>query len=157
MTIHETCRVSCLHCWAQVLVNAGQANAATGDAGYEDCVASAGELAKVLGISEKEVRSPPGHLGWRMQTQRWDACRGSWMKRKVLQHVCMLELGIKNDKGGPAMHPALCCTCCGHQQCRGISRVYLVLMHPCSPQVLLLSTGGIGLNPQNPSSPWPIP
>lgn len=44
-----------------MLVNAGQANAATGDAGYEDCVVSAGALAKALGISEKEVCLPSGH------------------------------------------------------------------------------------------------
>ena len=36
-------------------MNAGQANAATGDAGYEDCLVSAGELAKALGISATEV------------------------------------------------------------------------------------------------------
>lgn len=42
--------------WVQVLVNAGQANAATGDAGYEDCLVSASELAKAMGIRADEAR-----------------------------------------------------------------------------------------------------
>lgn len=42
----------------QVLVNAGQANAATGDAGYEDCLVSASELAKAMGIRADEARPP---------------------------------------------------------------------------------------------------
>jgi len=41
---------------AQVLVNAGQANAATGDAGYQDCLASADCVASALGISAGEAR-----------------------------------------------------------------------------------------------------
>ena len=44
--------------WMQVLVNAGQANAATGDAGYEDCLVSASELAKAMGIRADEARPP---------------------------------------------------------------------------------------------------
>ena len=80
-----TDHVSCLGCWAQVLVNAGQANAATGDAGYEDCVVSAGELAKALGISEKEVCSPPTH-------QRVEDGERAQM------HVSMLQI----LSGGPA-------------------------------------------------------
>ncbi len=43
---------------AQVLVNAGQANAATGDAGYQDCLASADCVASALGISADEARRP---------------------------------------------------------------------------------------------------
>ena len=39
----------------QVLINAGQANAATGDAGYQDCIESAKALSEALGISENEV------------------------------------------------------------------------------------------------------
>ncbi len=40
---------------AQVLINAGQANAATGDAGYQDCLESADAVAKALGIAPEEV------------------------------------------------------------------------------------------------------
>jgi glutamate N-acetyltransferase/amino-acid N-acetyltransferase len=39
----------------QVLINAGQANAATGDAGYQDCLESADAVAKALDISADEV------------------------------------------------------------------------------------------------------
>lgn len=39
----------------QVLINAGQANAATGDAGYEDCVKSAQAVADALGIDSDQV------------------------------------------------------------------------------------------------------
>jgi len=39
----------------QVLINAGQANAATGDAGYQDCIESAKALSEALSISEDEV------------------------------------------------------------------------------------------------------
>lgn len=41
---------------AQVLINAGQANAATGDAGYQDCLESADAVASALNISPDEVR-----------------------------------------------------------------------------------------------------
>ena len=40
---------------AQVLINAGQANAATGDAGYQDCLESAVAVASALNISPDEV------------------------------------------------------------------------------------------------------
>ena len=43
------------HALVQVLINAGQANAATGDAGYQDCVESAEAVAAALGISPAEV------------------------------------------------------------------------------------------------------
>ena len=33
-----------------MLINAGQANAATGDRGYEDCVASAAAVAEAMGV-----------------------------------------------------------------------------------------------------------
>lgn len=39
----------------QVLINAGQANAATGDAGYQDCLESADAVAGALNISPDEV------------------------------------------------------------------------------------------------------
>lgn len=39
----------------QVLINAGQANAATGDAGYQDCLKSAQAVAEALSISADEV------------------------------------------------------------------------------------------------------
>jgi N-acetylglutamate synthase/N-acetylornithine aminotransferase len=39
----------------QVLINAGQANAATGDAGYQDCLESAKAVSEALGISPDEV------------------------------------------------------------------------------------------------------
>ena len=39
----------------QVLINAGQANAATGDAGYQDCLESAEAVAAALGISPADV------------------------------------------------------------------------------------------------------
>ena len=42
----------------QVLINAGQANAATGDAGYADCLDSADAVAKALSISSDEVLPP---------------------------------------------------------------------------------------------------
>jgi hypothetical protein len=38
-----------------VLINAGQANAATGDAGYQDCLESAAAVSDALGISPDEV------------------------------------------------------------------------------------------------------
>jgi len=38
-----------------VLINAGQANAATGDAGYEDSVKSAEAVAQALGIESDQV------------------------------------------------------------------------------------------------------
>lgn len=44
-----------LECLPQVLINAGQANAATGDAGYEDCLKSAEAVAKELGIETDQV------------------------------------------------------------------------------------------------------
>ena len=43
------------HALVQVLINAGQANAATGDAGYQDCLESAEAVAAALGISPAEV------------------------------------------------------------------------------------------------------
>lgn len=39
----------------QVLINAGQANAATGDAGYQDCLKSAEAVAQELGIDTDQV------------------------------------------------------------------------------------------------------
>lgn len=39
----------------QVLINAGQANAATGDAGYQDCLKSAEAVAQELGIETDQV------------------------------------------------------------------------------------------------------
>ena len=39
----------------QVLINAGQANAATGDAGYQDTVKSAQAVADALGIDSDQV------------------------------------------------------------------------------------------------------
>ncbi len=39
----------------QVLINAGQANAATGDAGYQDCLESAKAVSEALSISADEV------------------------------------------------------------------------------------------------------
>ena len=39
----------------KVLINAGQANAATGDAGYEDSVRSAEAVAQALGIESDQV------------------------------------------------------------------------------------------------------
>ena len=38
-----------------MLINAGQANAATGDAGYQDCLESAKAVSEALGISPDEV------------------------------------------------------------------------------------------------------
>ena len=38
-----------------MLINAGQANAATGDAGYEDSVKSAEAVAQALGIESDQV------------------------------------------------------------------------------------------------------
>lgn len=42
-------------CLVQVLINAGQANAATGDAGYQDCLKSAEAVAQELGIETDQV------------------------------------------------------------------------------------------------------
>ena len=42
-------------CLVQVLVNAGQANAATGDAGYQDSLKSAEAVAQELGIEADQV------------------------------------------------------------------------------------------------------
>lgn len=39
----------------QVLINAGQANAATGDKGYEACVASAAAVAEAMGMPRDAV------------------------------------------------------------------------------------------------------
>ena len=38
-----------------MLINAGQANAATGDQGYEDCLTSAKAVCEALSISPKDV------------------------------------------------------------------------------------------------------
>lgn len=38
-----------------MLINAGQANAATGDKGYEDCIASAAALGSALGVDPSEI------------------------------------------------------------------------------------------------------
>ena len=38
-----------------MLINAGQANAATGDAGYQDCLESAAAVSDALGIAPDEV------------------------------------------------------------------------------------------------------
>ena len=38
-----------------MLINAGQANAATGDAGYQDCLKSAEAVAQALGIDTDQV------------------------------------------------------------------------------------------------------
>lgn len=136
--------MSCLHCWAQVLVNAGQANAATGDAGYEDCVASAGELANVLGISEKEVRSPSRHWGLEDGDRELGCMSQQLDVREVLQHVCMLELGHQERQWRTCNAPRKCRTSSGHQQCRGSSNNTAGAHAPLLSQVLLLSTGVIG-------------
>lgn len=47
--------VSQLNVLRKVLINAGQANAATGDAGYQDCLESADAVAQALGITPDEV------------------------------------------------------------------------------------------------------
>ena len=39
----------------QVLINAGQANAATGDQGYQDCLTSAKAVADALGCQPEQV------------------------------------------------------------------------------------------------------
>lgn len=39
----------------QVLINAGQANAATGDQGYKDALATAEALASALGVTRDDV------------------------------------------------------------------------------------------------------
>ena len=47
-----------MRCWpapSQVLINAGQANAATGDKGYEDCCASAAAVAEAMGVPTDAV------------------------------------------------------------------------------------------------------
>jgi hypothetical protein len=41
--------------WIPPQVNAGQANAATGDQGYQDCLASAAAVGQALSISPDEV------------------------------------------------------------------------------------------------------
>ncbi|KAK9864821.1 hypothetical protein WJX84_011709, partial [Apatococcus fuscideae] len=43
----DTCRA--------VLINAGQANAATGDQGYQDCITSADALASALGVDSSDI------------------------------------------------------------------------------------------------------
>ena len=42
-------------CFSQVLVNAGQANAATGDKGYQDCQNSAAAVAEALQVPADDV------------------------------------------------------------------------------------------------------
>ncbi|KAK9865988.1 hypothetical protein WJX84_002281 [Apatococcus fuscideae] len=44
---NDTCRA--------ILINAGQANAATGDQGYQDCITSAEALASALGVSSSDI------------------------------------------------------------------------------------------------------
>ena len=39
----------------QVLINAGQANAATGDQGYQDCITSAEALASALNVDSSDI------------------------------------------------------------------------------------------------------
>lgn len=41
--------------FSKVLINAGQANAATGDKGYQDCLRSAAAVAEALNVSADEV------------------------------------------------------------------------------------------------------
>ncbi|GAB4822124.1 hypothetical protein N2152v2_009170 [Parachlorella kessleri] len=53
-----------------VLVNAGQANAATGSQGYQDCLDSAAAVAQALGISPEEVLlESTGVIGRRIKMQ----------------------------------------------------------------------------------------
>ena len=57
---HEFCPWRCLPMLAgppllQVLINAGQANAATGDQGYQDCLTSAKAVADALGCQPEQV------------------------------------------------------------------------------------------------------
>lgn len=50
---HALLRPALARCFVQV--NAGQANAATGDQGYRDCLESADAVAKALGVAPGEV------------------------------------------------------------------------------------------------------
>ena len=62
---------------AQVLVNAGQANAATGDKGYEDCVASAAAVAEAMGVPRDAVLiESTGVIGRRIKCG--SECHVSW-------------------------------------------------------------------------------
>ncbi len=58
--MHQSCQWRCLPMLAclpllQVLINAGQANAATGDQGYQDCLTSAKAVAEALGCQPEQV------------------------------------------------------------------------------------------------------
>ena len=63
---------------------------------------------------------------------------------EVLKHVCLLERGIESIMEGLAMHPAYSVHDSAISNAGGPLEVLLVPMHPCSSQVLLLSTGVIG-------------
>lgn len=52
-----------------VLINAGQANAATGDRGYADCEASASALRKALGTDESLLLLSTGVIGRRIKME----------------------------------------------------------------------------------------
>lgn len=60
-----------------VQVNAGQANAATGSQGYQDCLASADAVAKVLGVQPGEVLlESTGVIGRRIKMEVRTGGRG---------------------------------------------------------------------------------
>lgn len=83
------------HATPQVLVNAGQANAATGTQGYADCVASAEAVAAAMGVPRDDVLiESTGVIGRRIKVlmaalQCTLPCRA---KTEFFAHTCRLEL-----------------------------------------------------------------
>jgi N-acetylglutamate synthase/N-acetylornithine aminotransferase len=66
------CEMSEVWCGVQVLTNAGQANAATGDQGYEDAVNCATLAAATLGVSPDDVLLMSTGAFWRAVL--WRCC-----------------------------------------------------------------------------------
>lgn len=57
-----------------VVINAGQANACTGEAGLADCLESCRLLAEALGLEESEILpASTGVIGMRMAMEKWAA------------------------------------------------------------------------------------
>lgn len=65
-----TLRYAVPRCAAQVLTNAGQANAATGDQGYEDAVNCATLAAASLGVSPDDVLLMSTGAQWGSRVQQ---------------------------------------------------------------------------------------
>ena len=82
----------------QVLINAGQANAATGDQGYQDCITSAEALAKALNVDPSDILlESTGVIGRRIKID------------ELVQAVPKIASDLENSHEA-AMHAAIAIT-----------------------------------------------